>query len=479
MAAGCQKIQEIINPGHEPVEDGPSVAIRFNTNMGSVETKANGSVTGFGSEHKLYIYGIRSDGTVLMNNVEATAVGVIAPTEDNPAGVSQALTLTSGATYFYTGTTDRYSFYGYYVDDAVEGTPKPDATSYTLPVTITGDQDILLAKADPEKDCEGNAQVYYKHVPEEGKTNSPVYSAWSARRGVTPSLMFEHQLSQLTFSVRNKGSKDVVLESIVVNTINKGVLTVAGASPNLAPDKNAKADLTLKMDPLSLTARTEGYSPVIYTDGDKTHKSAIMTFPDETRSLNTLILTLSQDKQNGTRTVTLPIEEVTAKGYSYEITLTVYSMEYVEANVTLAKWETGDKVVIDTEENQNDVYIPNDNPQIPPIVDDETGNEGGNDDTTGGTDDPTGGNDDTTGGTDDPTGGNDDTTGGTDEPTGGNDDTTDDTTGGNDDTTGGTDGNDDATSGTDAPTGGSDDTTDDTTGSTDDTTGGEEQTPQA
>lgn len=353
---GCQKLQGIFGQDTEPVDDGAPVKITFNTNVLNVETKANGSVTEFTNDHKLYVYGIKSDGTVLMNNVEATAAGVTAPVQGT-GGVQKSLVITSGYAYFYTGTKDEYSFYGYYVDDAAGTDPAPDPTSYTLPVTITGDQDILLAKADPEKDCEGNDKVYYKAVPEEGKINDPVYSAWSARRGVVPTLKFEHQLSQFTFTVKNSGGIDVTLEGITINTTNQGTLTVVGADPNLAHADNAKADLPLKMDALALTAKGD-YKQVQYTAGESKFNSSMMVFPGVT---NTLVLTLKQEKQNGLRTVSIPITQATEKGYSYEVQITVYSMEEVAINVTLAEWETGQAIPIDTESypGVEDVYTPN------------------------------------------------------------------------------------------------------------------------
>ena len=185
MTVGCQKIQELIRPGNGPVDDESPVEIKFTTNVATVETKGSGSIdnqTGGAGDlntlanKKVYIYGFNNSkpGEQELDNVEAT-VG----TETDG---KYPLDLGS---YFYNGVTDTYDFYGYYVDDAVTGTPAPDE-NYQLDVTIDGTQDILLAEADMNITVPDGATW----------TAEDLFSAKTARAGVVPNLVFEHALAR-------------------------------------------------------------------------------------------------------------------------------------------------------------------------------------------------------------------------------------------------------------------------------------------
>ena len=103
MATGCAKLQEIINPGdkNQPVDENDPVEIKFAANVATVEAKANGPVAEFdAAKHTIYVYGLNETnaGTKEITNAASTVTG-------------SAVTLDKK--YFYNGTTDVYSFYGY------------------------------------------------------------------------------------------------------------------------------------------------------------------------------------------------------------------------------------------------------------------------------------------------------------------------------------------------------------------------------
>lgn len=348
MTVGCQKIQELVNPDRNQTsfDDNEPVEITFNTNVVNVETKANGSVTTFDpAKHTLYVYGLNTTtpGTKEITNATATATGGASP-----------VSLTLDKKYFYNGTDDKYDFYGYYVDDAAD--PATVAADYTLPVTITGQQDILLAKALGSEATDGVSPI------------ADAYSAKTARAGVVPNLQFEHQMSQFSFNVRNCGSYAITLKGLSLNTINKGTLTVAGASQGLEAltgDAN-KADIEVSTTEQPLTKVNK-----LDSDNFTAIGQPIMVFSE---NAYTVILYLWQDgmETNKVRKVTVPVTITNSeedlidagyqagdtpgalKGYAYDIKVTVYSLEEISVTASIVGWKEGDAFVFDTEDNTGD-----------------------------------------------------------------------------------------------------------------------------
>ena len=73
-------------------------------------------------------------------------------------------------------------------------------------MTIDGTQDILLGAPVKSADVAGNAEV----------NEADVYSAFSARRGVIPNVVFNHALTRYTFTLLNKGTQPVKVETVEV-----------------------------------------------------------------------------------------------------------------------------------------------------------------------------------------------------------------------------------------------------------------------
>ena len=242
LTVACQK--------NEVADDVNPVAIQFNTNVATVVTKGAGQIEDLTEASALYVYCLNTTRPTqqTQKNVEATV------------NANKEVVFAGGATYFYAGTYDKYEFYGYYVDDAATGTP--DADTYKLDVTIDGTQDILYATTDPRKDIEGNAVVTDAKLDR-------VYSAWSARNGVKPQLVFDHALTQFKFKVQNSGSQKLTLKAIQVTSPKEGVFTVAGAEQGLVVKAGAEAKaLNLVSTTLTNGLELDGHSAVTSVDGE-------------------------------------------------------------------------------------------------------------------------------------------------------------------------------------------------------------------
>lgn len=231
LFASCSSSDDAISEGMNPVED-PNApqAIRLNlATPGAMTTRGTGTVGGVGT-------GAASDTHYSANAWAGQRINVFMFTKDDAYATTLNLTETEASTqqnpvYFYDnlvmitpGTTENlidapslqtstdageamiedgtinyypatgnYDFFGYHADDAVtdvvDKLTEPD-NLWTVPFTINGTQDLMSTKAELT-------------AAQDMGTNRPndYYSAYSARKGVQPTLTFKHLLTRLQFNV--------------------------------------------------------------------------------------------------------------------------------------------------------------------------------------------------------------------------------------------------------------------------------------
>ena len=249
-----------------------------------------------------------------------------------------------------------YKFFGYYVDDLLHTDDKlkvgPDAV--TLPVAITGYEDILLATTDEESD-------YADAQNNNPKFNTNrVYSAYSARRGVVPNLVFNHQLTRLDFVFETGEAIDentkVEVVGIAVGSVKKGLLTVAGDGQGLVPANENEVDLPLKYPtetaPLAMPS-AKGDNANFGDNGN-----SIMVYPKS--DSYKLAIKIRQSKKVDDTWTAGTVEERTFSialsggadfkaGKKYEVTVITYGMEPVIVGVKLSDWAVGENVTIDSD----------------------------------------------------------------------------------------------------------------------------------
>lgn len=385
VMAACSKNDNVDpqgNGGNTVIDDNSPVAVELGVKGidldVNVSSKAQGSVDAWDASQTLYVYAIdRSDAqfanTPLIDNISASSPATGA--QNNVLNlVKPASAGEYAGEYFYFQGSTVYDFYGYYVDDAVEGTPTPsrDGGTITLPITITGAQDIMLAKADPAVDIEAS------NDPNKGQvTSETAYSAFAARRGVQPTLEFQHQLARFTFNiVPGSASGDLVtVTAIELQSNTTGTLQIAPAVEVGQPTILNQATLAY----LSLANEAEGtqgannlpYNVPEYTGADQEALKvgeSLMVMPGQT-SYN-LRVSMTQDGNVDTDLPVNALETVIAAtnvdtnndgtvdgvatfeaGKTYEITIKVYGMERIEVSATLKAWEDGGSVVIDPDQD--------------------------------------------------------------------------------------------------------------------------------
>ena len=140
----------------------------------------------------------------------------------NPASDIAVLLSIDGVTpmYRYYPNTGVYDFWGYRTDGAETTAPSIDSTKkiITIPFTIDGSQDLMVGKAIPTVNDDGNVMGTFGGSPEAVPADK-VYSAYSARRGIQPSILFKHLLSRLVFTIIGS-TADICLDTAKINPTN-------------------------------------------------------------------------------------------------------------------------------------------------------------------------------------------------------------------------------------------------------------------
>lgn len=349
MMASCQK-----QGTTTVVEDNAPVAVSFGIDAPIATVSAKAAVDAWSGAEALYVYGFptacedfSAEGAAFINNtpVNSPAEGV----EGN------VIPTNAGVPYYYAADNTTYDFYGYYVGTATVEEPVMTATSVSVNVTIDGSQDIMLAKADQATDV---AETEIAAYPERA------YSAYSARKGIKPTLKFYHQLARFEFKVVAGAESAVagnetavsVTGISILDTQNAGTLTVVGENRAFVGTGEANATLALA----GIAEGGVAPATVKGAEGESTLVGeSLMVVPGATSYKMQYVLA-----QNGVNAapaeITLDINKfgddaVAAgaflAGYKYVVTLTVYSLEQVEITAKLEPWTDGGSFGYDPDED--------------------------------------------------------------------------------------------------------------------------------
>lgn len=374
MLAACAKEtpQVPANDFSAPAENGGQVAVLFNSNViASVQTKAQGGVDAWNGNQNLYIYGFQRvkggidySATPFINNVVA-----VSPVEGAADNVLAVIDETDNKPFYYVGNYT-YDFYGYYVDD-LDVDPIAEASGVRVPLVLTGGEDVMLAKADPAADVE-KARTNGTFTGDNSWNDLYAYSAYAARRGVQPSLVFKHQLVRFTFQITSgsefEDDNRLTVTGLSVNARNVADLCVAGETTGLVNIQPETAALELKsLVDGALTDLEEYIVPnasEVITDGSNVLGESLMVIPNPAPVVGesdkySMVLSMVQDGKSIDYPVDLKFSDVKGTvdgqtqftaGYSYRITIKVYGLEKVELSAELEPWVPGGDIEIDTDD---------------------------------------------------------------------------------------------------------------------------------
>lgn len=366
MVAACKK-STVPTP-----EDESPVAVKFNTKtIDASVTKTKAPVTVWDGNQDLYIYGFE----VQRNGVgEQIALGegryeLSSPFIDgktvlakSPTSGNNSISVIKVGTepyYYSTNTNVVYDFYAYYFGGADrEEEPNistTDQVSYSM--EIDGTNDLMWATCNKENDVNEGDKTGNPQVPV--VQTYQAYGAWAARRGVHPTLIFNHALTQFKFQIkRGKGgySEGFEVTKIEILGSNKGEFIVVGEEPKYiataVSNENPKHsfahpyfDGTNGVAFAKTAEEATGYTEVgnclmVAPDQPSVEVKFTMDFPDYSGD-NTMTFEVSPESGNF-----LP-------GKSYTIKVIVYGPEAVNFDVTLTDWTDGGSVSYDPDEGNS------------------------------------------------------------------------------------------------------------------------------
>ena len=400
--SSCSDDNDVIENGapSQPAEDKAVIALSVaNNNSFAVETRGIGMVGGLNETtnkwngEDLYIL-MTDSGKVTPVEPDYTYPG-IEPTILNNVKVTAPTNATAGLVtaaetghYYYYPTSGMFDFYGYHVDDAAGVNPAPQTVgdSIVLNVTIDGSQDLMVAKADYKADSAAAVAAN----PSNWYAKSYKYSAYTARRGVQPTLKFNHLLTQLQFNVINKGTTAKMwVDSIGVTSKNAAEMVVAGKNHGNIKWTGAKEMLYVKNDYLDADRVLDSLQKVPLFTEDAAGVATIKT--EKTKVGNLLVAASNYQEQITTYTghiILLQDLKVTDKDvdgnvlpagkqevikdtviftiklpetasspvflaqHAYTVNITVYGLNMIEVTAELTRWENGGSFDVTPEDQE-------------------------------------------------------------------------------------------------------------------------------
>lgn len=367
MLASCQKTEINESPSNQ-IDDTKAVAMQLNVNSPSFEVTKTKAAVDEWNNTTVYIYGLQRGvkgvvatgedkydfDDILIDAYEATVVDESTPLEiyQNPDEDDPS----KKAPYFY-AEGETYDFFGYHLGDLTAGTVTAANDEISFSVTITGQQDLMVAAADKANDIKDDQST-------DGVTESDVYSAWAARRGVHPTLVFKHALTRFNFIVRGMNDKAENLQITGISMPNlktTGTLTVVGETLGFEATGEAVAA------GLSLPAPTDAAPAPVAKDNTTPYNDCLMIEPGLAEV--TVVVNMEHKTYDPTLVEIKPytfkvnasqvIKDGVAAGIStfaaetaYNIYVNVYGPEEIVIKAELTAWENGGEYTYDPDQER-------------------------------------------------------------------------------------------------------------------------------
>lgn len=298
----------------------------------------------------------------------------------------------------------QFDFWGYRLDGADTTFKAPtynvDAAgncSYAgdtlkLDFKIDGSQDVMVAKAVPSEDDFTNRTAAANRA----------FSAYSARNGVQPELIFKHLLSRLNFVIvagdsSATGAYGIFVDTITVKSKTTGKLvaaytkkvTMTDDADLIEWDATSKEKLYLKRRPISTdpTYINPSTVPVANqnlvdldpvqptgTGGPFTNDfvadsveigEALLVAPDSEYEIEIKMHQTVVIKDDGVNTAVNDVKKFSTSdklklaggtnflmGHTYKVAITLYGLSDIKITTTLTGWQEGEIISIKPEDNQ-------------------------------------------------------------------------------------------------------------------------------
>lgn len=289
-----------------------------------------------------------------------------------PTGSSSDLAFTVKGDIKYYPTDNTVSdFWAYHVDElaatdkAITEELTATETELSYNITIDGSQDVMVAKAEYDGSNE--------NVPTER-----AYSAFAARNGVQPKLIFKHLLTRLQFTVvpgNNQSTeeekqaiiaKNIKVRSIKVLSKTTGKLIVAYTGEETV-DQLQLNPVDENTEMMVLKQRSEDETELVALEDKAVDNiegvrigEALLVAPQtedyvmEIELVQSVQTTASGDVSEETFNTPASIKVPTSSGafeagHSYNVQISVWGLEQIEVTATLTPWTADEDITVDPE----------------------------------------------------------------------------------------------------------------------------------
>lgn len=365
MLASCKKA-EVNDTPVTPVDDSKPVAMQFSASSPSFTvTKTKAAVDEWNATDgtPVFIYGIiPSYGTDTDDNTNPIVINNYSTVVKNQTDKLDVYAdPTNSVPYFYTeGVT--YDFYGYHLGGASKGEFSAEYNAIAIPVTIDGSHDLMYARAEKSEDI--------KKATSDVVLEGDAYSSWAARRGVHPTLVFNHALSRFNFEVigMNEKAEKVTITGIKMTGMSDtGTLTVVGETRGFAAD--AIAEGTTGVDLVLKNADDGDYDEEQVINGTSFiagNGSCLMVAPD-LAEVNVVVSMVNNEYDSPLTDYNFTVEasdvvlegepaglQKFEAGKAYKITIKVYGPEEIQIYAQLTDWVEGGDYTYDPDQRPSE-----------------------------------------------------------------------------------------------------------------------------
>lgn len=300
-----------------------------------------------------------------------------------PDGDVSAVAKDASKAINYYPQSGQFDFWGYRLDGAeldeqpvaevdaevAEYTLKYAGEKVGLNFEIDGSQDVMIAKAQPSA----------TDLTDHAAAAARAYSAYAARNGVQPELIFKHLLTRLNFQVVGgdenaiNPTTGIFVKGVAVKSKATGQLVVAYTGEEIADANRIEWTEGQELKGLNVRSRAPGVTnpntnlldTLIYTQPTSTTEptqlgEAVLVAPADQYEV---VITLFQSKpvveggENIRREFSVSAN-VTKEGgfllgHSYNVVIKLYGLQEIEITTTLTGWENGGDLPIITPEDND------------------------------------------------------------------------------------------------------------------------------
>lgn len=264
-------------------------------------------------------------------------------------------------THYYEGS-NTYEFYAFhfgnadYTDLGNNLATSITTAGLTAEVTIDGTNDLMIATTDKESDINDQETGNGEAVPGDA---AKLYSAWSARKGVTPTLKFEHLLTRLVFKAKMAESEtadDISIKSITLkNVASKANVVIIPPSTAASNDPRLTTNpADLRITDFVLMERTDAnqtmttLQPITVTTSEEQVGESVLLIPDTQYELAIELYEESADYTSTVKqTLKLDSDALFEANQQYTVNIKVYGLQKIQVNASLTAWGEGGNIDVD------------------------------------------------------------------------------------------------------------------------------------